>query len=133
MTNGPADAERERLHGYLMAQGEKYRWLELWPRVVGARVALLDALSSVNEEQAGFRAAEDEWNIRDAYVMDESGAKVIQDGLNLAMKQLPPNYLRLVSPSMGMCGVVGFEMVPLAALSLTFLLVPAVRFRRRKP
>ena len=63
----------------------------------------------------------------------ENGAKVIQDGLNLAMKQYPPNYLRLVSPTMGMCGVVGFEMVPLAALTLTFLLVPAVRSRRRKP
>lgn len=63
----------------------------------------------------------------------ENGAKVIQDGLNLAMKQYPSNYLRLVSPSMGMCGVVGFEMVPLAALTMTFLLVPVVRFRRRKP
>ncbi len=65
MTNGPADAERERVRGYLMAQGEKYRWLELWPRVVGARVALLDALSGVSEEQAGFCPAEDEWSIRE--------------------------------------------------------------------
>ena len=65
MTNGPTDAERERIRGYLMAQGEKYRWLELWPRVVGARVALLDALSGVSEEQAGFSPAEDEWSIRE--------------------------------------------------------------------
>lgn len=63
----------------------------------------------------------------------ESTAKVIRDGLNLAMKQLPSDYLRSVSPSVGMCGAIGFEMVPLMAMTLTFLLVPGVRSRRRKP
>ena len=62
----------------------------------------------------------------------ESGAKVIRDGLNLAMKQLPADYLRSVSPSVGMCGAMGFEMAPLFAMTLTFFLAPAARSRRRK-
>lgn len=65
MTNGPDTDERARIGGYLNSQGEKYTFTELWPRVVGGRLELLDALQGVSEQQAAFKPADDEWSIRE--------------------------------------------------------------------
>ena len=60
---GPPDEERERVRGYLLSQGERYTWYELWRRVAPARLQLLDALDGVTDEQAAFIPAEGEWSI----------------------------------------------------------------------
>lgn len=48
-------ADTERVRGYLLAQAEKYDWHDLWPRVMGARATVLEALAGVSEEQARWR------------------------------------------------------------------------------
>ena len=62
MTSDAAN-ENARVREYLLAQGSKYTWVELWPRVTEARLGLLDALRDVSEEQARFKPAPDEWSI----------------------------------------------------------------------
>lgn len=63
MTTSELTAEQLRVQGYLKSQGEKYSWLELWPRVMSARLALLDAVDGITEEQAEARTSADEWTI----------------------------------------------------------------------
>jgi hypothetical protein len=65
-----------RTASYLRAQGEKYSFVELWPRVVRARLDLVDALDGVSEEQSSFRPAEDEWTIGEiaAHILASSQA-----------------------------------------------------------
>ena len=91
----PSDDDRERVRSYLLGQGEKYSWLELWPRVVGARVALLDAVSGVSEEQAAFHPAEGDWSIAEVvhHVVGGSRgtARVIE---RLAEGETPPETVR---------------------------------------
>ncbi|MEX2372348.1 MAG: DinB family protein [Dehalococcoidia bacterium] len=64
MTN---EDDRARLRSYLVAQTEKYDLVDLWPRVVGQRLAFLQALDGVTEEQARWRPptgeGEDAWSI----------------------------------------------------------------------
>jgi hypothetical protein len=63
MTTGPTADERSRIRDYLLAQGQKYTWLELWPRVTGARLDFLDAIKDVTTEQAAFQPNPDDWSI----------------------------------------------------------------------
>ncbi len=63
MTTEDLTPEQQRVHSYLMSQGEKYSWLELWPRVMSVRLQLLDAIDGVTEEQATARTSADEWTI----------------------------------------------------------------------
>ena len=74
MSDGPDQAERERLQGYLLAQAEKYSWLELWPRVVGGRLEFLDVIRDVSEEQANFAPGGEQWSIAEVgqHVLDSS-------------------------------------------------------------
>ena len=51
-SNGPDRVEIEQVRSYLFAQTQKYSWDDLWPRVVGARVALIEEISGVSDEQA---------------------------------------------------------------------------------
>lgn len=62
---GPGEEERQRVSGYLLSQGEKYGWLELWPRVVQGRLEFLEAIRDVNEKQGEFRPGEGDWTIRE--------------------------------------------------------------------
>jgi len=65
-----------RTASYLRAQGEKYTFVELWPRVVRARLDLIEALDGVSEEQSAFRPGEDEWTIGEiaAHILASSQA-----------------------------------------------------------
>lgn len=69
-----ADDERQRVSSYLLGQGEKRAWLELWPRIVGARLEFLDSISRVTPEQAAFKPAADDWSIAEValHVLDGS-------------------------------------------------------------
>ena len=57
--------ERVRVSSYLLGQGRERNWRELWPRVVGARLELLDAFVDVSETQGNFRASPEDWTIRE--------------------------------------------------------------------
>ena len=61
MATQPEDTEQVR--DYLLSQGEKYSFRELWVRVTQARLELLNAIEGVTGEQARFRPGETEWNI----------------------------------------------------------------------
>lgn len=63
MTTDARQAEYDRLHGYLTSQGERFACIELWRRVVAARLELLDALDGVTEGQASFKPSPDDWSI----------------------------------------------------------------------
>ena len=63
MTTKELTEEQQRVHGYLMSQGEKYSWLELWPKVLSVRLQLIDALEGLSAEQAEARTTADEWTI----------------------------------------------------------------------
>jgi len=60
---GPEADVRARVRDYLLAQGEKYTFLDLWPRVMAGRLDLLDAIGSVTDDQAAFKATADDWSI----------------------------------------------------------------------
>ena len=55
MTTTELTPEQLRVQGYLKSQGEKYSWLELWPKGMAARVALLDGINGITEGRAGAR------------------------------------------------------------------------------
>jgi uncharacterized damage-inducible protein DinB len=67
--------ERARVRGYLLSQGERYTYLELWPRLVKARLEVLDALEGVSDGQARFKPDRDEWSIRQVALHVLNGSK----------------------------------------------------------
>ena len=69
-----ADDEIQRVSSYLLAQGEKYTWIELWPRVVDARIDFLNTLNRVTPEQAGWKPTPEDWSIEEVaqHVLDGS-------------------------------------------------------------
>ena len=70
----PSD-EFARIRSYLLAQGEKFSFLELWPRRIKARLEVLDALEDVSEEQAAFKPGENEWSISEVALHVLNGSK----------------------------------------------------------
>ena len=66
MTTRELTEDQQRIRGYLLAQGEKYGWFEILPRILETRVQLLQALDGVTDEQADVRVDVDEWTIREA-------------------------------------------------------------------
>jgi len=68
MTTRELTEDQQRIRSYIYAQGEKYSWYELLPRVLEPRLQLLQALDGVTDEQANMRpdAGVDEWTIREA-------------------------------------------------------------------
>lgn len=61
-------AEFARIQGYLNSQGERHSHTGLWPRVVKARLQLLDSLEQVSEEQASWAPAAEDWSIKEVAV-----------------------------------------------------------------
>ena len=55
--------DTDRVRNYLLSQGEKYSFPELWVRATQARLALIKAIEGVNGEQASFRPDATEWSI----------------------------------------------------------------------
>ena len=61
MTTGSDEGERVR--SYLLSQGERYTFAEIWVRFAKARIALIDSVAEVDQEQADFRPDASEWSI----------------------------------------------------------------------
>ena len=55
--------EEERVREYLISQGEKYPFKELWVRSIAARLELIKEVSDINQEQADYSFDSDEWTI----------------------------------------------------------------------
>ena len=66
MTSSDQQAEFDRMHGYLTAQGERHSLPELWPRATRARLQLIDALDGVSDEQAAWSPTPEDWSIKEA-------------------------------------------------------------------
>ncbi len=62
-TDADRDEQRDKVRQYLVHQAERRDWWELWPRVIGARTALLDALAPITDQQSTWRPAPDDWTI----------------------------------------------------------------------
>ena len=62
----PSAEDRARMRGYLVGQAQKYDLVDLWPRIVGQRLAFLDAIEGLTDEQARWRPpsgeGEDAWS-----------------------------------------------------------------------
>ena len=56
--------EQQRVREYLVGQAEQRDWIELWPRAIAERGALLQAIARVSDTQADWSPGGDEWSIR---------------------------------------------------------------------
>ena len=67
--------EADRVRQYLLTQGEKYTFRELWVRLTRTRLGLLDSIEGVSDEQATFKPDESEWSILEVlnHVVTSSG------------------------------------------------------------
>ena len=55
--------EESRVQSYLLSQGQRYSFIELLPRVIKARIVLLDEVSDIDEDSADFAVSDKEWTI----------------------------------------------------------------------
>ncbi|SVC13391.1 uncharacterized protein METZ01_LOCUS266245, partial [marine metagenome] len=46
--------EEQRVREYLISQGEKYPFKQLWTRAIAARLELIKEVSDVSQSQADF-------------------------------------------------------------------------------
>lgn len=96
----PPGVDVERVRSYLITQGEKYDFRELWIRVSKARLELIEALNDVDDNKANKKPSPDDWNVKEilAHLLPASRrnlgviadlSKTDPDGLNLI--KLPTN------------------------------------------
>ena len=75
--------EEQRVRSYLVSQGEQRDWVDLWPRFIAERGALLRATERVSDEQADFKPEAESWSIREivTHVLSTSrgGLRRIED------------------------------------------------------
>lgn len=93
---GPPDEARERIRGYLLAQGERYDWVDLWPRVISARLELMTEFDDVSEAQAAFSAGDGEWSVGEVLHHALNGARGVANVVeHLAKGEEPPERQRV--------------------------------------
>lgn len=56
--------DEQRIRGYLVDQAGKRDWIELWPRMIAERGALLQLVDGLTDEQADWSPGGDEWSTR---------------------------------------------------------------------
>ena len=83
--------EAQRVRSYLLSQGEKYAFTELWPRLIKARLEVIAAVEGVSQEQADFTFDPEEWSIAEVlhHVLTSSG-RVAETIESLARGNEPP-------------------------------------------
>ena len=62
-TDSEQSEEFTRLRKYLVSQTKHRDWWELFPRVIGPRIELLDKLRNTSQAQALWKPAANEWTI----------------------------------------------------------------------
>lgn len=64
MTTPPLSEDWQRaIRERLLTRAADLDWAELWPEVVTARLALLEAIAEISEEQATWKPSPDDWSI----------------------------------------------------------------------
>ena len=95
--------EIDRVSGYLLSQGRKYTWLQLWPRVVSARIEFLNTLNRVTPEQAAWKPGLNDWSIEEVaqHVLDGSRrcAELITELSNGREPSVAPQGIGAVDPA----------------------------------
>ena len=77
MTNQLTE-EQERVRGYLLSQGERYDWVDLWARVISARIELMAEFDRVSDQQAAFSASDEQWSIGEVLPHALNGARGVE-------------------------------------------------------
>ena len=91
------DAEAQRVRSYLLAQGEKYAFTELWPRLIKARLEVIAAVEGVSQGQADFTFAPEEWSIAEVlHHVLTSSARIAETIESIASGNEPPE--RAIDP-----------------------------------
>ena len=91
------DDEARRVRSYLLTQGEKYAFTEMWPRLMAARLQVIAAAQNVNQEQADFTFAPDEWSVAEVlHHVITSSTRVAEVVESLAAGIEPPS--RAIDP-----------------------------------
>ena len=91
------DDEARRVRSYLLAQGEKYAFTEMWPRLIKARLEVIAAVEGVSQEQADFTFAPEEWSIAEVlHHVLTSSARVAETIEAIANGNQPPE--RVIDP-----------------------------------
>ena len=57
------DGWKQTIRDRLLRRASDLDWAELWPEVVSARLALLEAIADVSDAQAGWKPSPEEWSI----------------------------------------------------------------------
>ncbi|SVA24810.1 uncharacterized protein METZ01_LOCUS77664, partial [marine metagenome] len=74
--------EQERVRNYLIGQGRKYSFRELWKRMIKARLQLIDEVENTTQTQADFAYDSKEWTISEVahhvVLSTESVARVVE-------------------------------------------------------
>jgi uncharacterized damage-inducible protein DinB len=82
--------EQRRIRSYLLEQGSKHSFEELWPRLASARLQMIDAIQGLTQEQADFSFDENEWTIAEVlHHVVSSTAKVTEVVELLANGDIP--------------------------------------------
>lgn len=91
--------ERRRIAGYLRSQGEKYGWLELWPRVVQGRLEFLDSIGDVSPRQADFRLQDGAWTIREVAHHVLTGSRAVAETIERLARGEAAGSVRWTDPA----------------------------------
>ena len=74
--------EQDRVRNYLIGQGRKYSFRELWKRMIKARLQLIDEVENITQTQADFAYDAEEWTISEVthhvILSTERVAKVVE-------------------------------------------------------
>lgn len=90
--------ERERIRGYLLSQGERYGYFEIWSRCVRARLEVLDSLQGVSDEQARFKPDDNEWSISEVALHVLNGSRRVARLVELLAEGQPASSDRIDPP-----------------------------------
>ena len=93
------DAEALRVRSYLLVQGEKYAFTEMWPRFITAREEVIAAVDGVSQRQADFTFAPEEWSISEVlHHVLISSARVAEVVEAIANGNEPPARAAAIDP-----------------------------------
>ena len=77
------DPDAQRVRDYLVGFAERRDWVDLWPRFIAERGALLLKIERVTEEQADFKPDPDVWSIREVIThllaVSRAGMRRVED------------------------------------------------------
>ena len=90
--------ERERVRGYLLSQGKRYDYFEIWSRCVRARLEVLDSLQGVSDDQARFKPADGEWSISEVALHVLNGSRRVARLVELLAEGQPASSDRIDPP-----------------------------------